>query len=109
MEAWAAGMSDTADLDPVAPLIAARALLSLGLAVREQGDITRFRNRSGGRHSRLWRMARRIVTPLALALHLRGLAAADQHRFEDSEAAYARAESLWERIGDRRNASTTPA
>jgi predicted ATPase len=106
MEEWATGLLDTpATADPVAPLIGARALLSLGLAVREQGKIARF--------AALVEQALAVLEDgpqdrhLALALHLRGLASADQYRFPDSGRAYASAESLWEQLGDRRNAATT--
>ena len=106
MEKWATGFLDTAGgVVPVASLISARAMLSLGLAVREQGEIARF--------TALVEQALTVLEDgpqdrhLALALHLRGLSAADQHRFADSGRAYAAAESLWEDLGDPRNAATT--
>lgn len=106
MEKWATELRNVAPVSaPIAPLIEARALLSLGLAVREQGEIARFaglveeamavlENGPQDRH-------------LALALHLRGLAAADQFRFADSGRAYTAAESLWEQLNDSRNAAVT--
>lgn len=106
MEEWAMGLLEAISTpDPVEPLIAARAMLSLGLAVREQGNIVRF--------AAVIEEALAILEAgpadrhLALALHLRGLACADQHRFAEAELAYSAAESLREKLGDRRNAATT--
>ena len=102
MEAWATRLLVT---NSGTPLVQARAKLSLGLAVREQGEVSRF--------ATLIDEALAVLEAgppdrhLALARHLRGLAAADQHRFTDSERAYEAAESLWERLGDRRNGATT--
>jgi predicted ATPase len=102
MEMWATRLLTTSS---GTALIRARAQLSLGLALREQGEIARF--------AALIEEALAVLEAgpqdryLAHACHLRGLAAADQHHFADSEQAYAAAESLWERLGDRRNAATT--
>ena len=104
MEMWVTGLLDSV-ADSISPLIRARSLLPLGLGVREQGQIARFVSLVEG--------ALAVLTDgpqdrfLALALHLRGLACADQLRFADSAVAYAAAEAVWEQLGDRRNAAAT--
>jgi predicted ATPase len=104
MEEWVTGLLEPVSR-PVASLVRARALLALGLAVRERGETARF--------AALVEEALAVLLGgprdrhLALALHLRGLASADQRRFADSSNAYADALTLWEELGDRRNAAAT--
>ncbi|HVK02867.1 MAG TPA: AAA family ATPase, partial [Armatimonadaceae bacterium] len=106
MEEWATALLTPDAAEPgVAPLVRARAQLALGLAVRERGEIDRFAALAeearavleGGPHDR----------HLAFARHLHGLAWADRRCFADAAAAYAGAESLWERLGDARNHAVT--
>lgn len=104
METWATTLLEPI-AEPIEPRIEARALLALGLAVREQGQIARF--------ATLIEQALAVLESgpqdrhLAFALHLRGLACTDLHRLPEANLAYSRAESLWEQLGDPRNAATT--
>jgi predicted ATPase len=103
MESWTMSLLDGAD--SVSLLVRSRALLSLALAVREQGQTNRFAS--------LVDQALTVLEKgpkdrhLAFAWHLRGLALTDMNRFADADAACIHAESLWSEIGDRRNAAAT--
>ena len=106
MEQWATHLLQTPPTaQPLTPLIRARALLALGLAVREQGEIARFASLIEDALATLVRGPQ--DRHLAFGFHLQGLACADQYHFLESARAYAEAEVLWTQLGDRRNAAVT--
>jgi tetratricopeptide (TPR) repeat protein len=104
MERWATSLLSNASAASD-PMVLAAGRLSLGLAVRERGDHRAF----AGHVSTALETLQGVDAhrDAAFAWHLRGLSLSDLGEHAGADAAYARAEEVWRRIGDTRNYSVT--